>query len=187
MHIRHFQQRAVQERFCSARSSAGLVCRRAVPLSFICAAFHLLIIPVVSFVNCFYFLFEETKKDETLANTQACGYSTACDCGLSLFSRHVKPVGENSRGKICWRKDYEATGNRKLCFLIPSPQYIRNSLLDLTRHSVSLYNYFLSSQFSLLNHSKITSDSLFPFSRTLHLQLLFFARRKKNNICPRYG
>lgn len=36
--------------------------------SFICAPFRFLIIPTVVFANCFYFLFEESKKDEALAN-----------------------------------------------------------------------------------------------------------------------
>lgn len=59
---------------------------------------------------------------------------SVCDYGLSLCSTNVKTVGENSRGKICWRKDYERTGKGKLSLLISNTQYIGNSLQDLIRY-----------------------------------------------------
>lgn len=104
-HIWHFQPEAVHRRFCCAYSSAGFSAGEQCFSLFICAPFRFLTILMVFFVNYFYLLFEETKKNETLANNLSLWLSTACDCGLSPFSRHARPVGETSRGKTGWRKD----------------------------------------------------------------------------------
>lgn len=113
-HIWHFQPEAVHRRFCCAYSSAGFSAGEQCFSLFICALFHFLTFLMVFFVNYFYLLFEETKKNETLANNLSLWLSTACDCGLSPFSRHSRPVGETSRGKTGWRKDYETIGKGKL-------------------------------------------------------------------------